>query len=99
MIKILACDLSLTGSAMAVLVIAGNKIKIEEIVFVDNKKNGKKGIGYRLDNITENLADILDRHQDIEGVVRERGFAKFPSITQALFRVVGVVVNLRFNKS
>jgi crossover junction endodeoxyribonuclease RuvC len=89
-VKTLACDLSLTGSALAVLIISNNKVAIEEIVFVDNKKNSKKGIGFRLNNIAKHLTDLLNKHKDIEGVVRERGFSKFPTITQTLFRVVGV---------
>lgn len=88
--KGLFCDLSLSGAAFAVLSFSGNTATILETVFVNNKKNAKKGTGYRLDCIATAMADVLKRHPDVAAVVRERGFSRFNGATQALFRVVGV---------
>ena len=90
MTKGVFCDLSLSGSAFAVLQFDRGTVEIIETLFIDNKKNAKRGTGYRLAQIEQGLTDLLRRHPDITVVVRERGFSKFPAVTQTLFRVVGV---------
>ena len=90
MMKVLCCDLSLSGSGFAVMSFTQGQIYLHETLFVNNKKNLHDGIGKRLDNIATALTEILQRHPDINVVVREKGFSKFPATTQTLFKVVGV---------
>lgn len=86
---ILAMDLSLSGSALAVLDYSKDGVKIIETSFINNKKNGKKSHGYRLNNIYTEIDRIL-KNNAIDDVVRERGFSRFAKATQILFKVVGV---------
>lgn len=91
MIKILGCDLSLTGSAFSILTVEKGIIVHVETYFVDNSKNAKAGYGIRLKNIKDNLNKLLDKAGYIDYVAIEKGFTRFNNVTQALFRVVGVV--------
>lgn len=87
--KILAMDLSLSCPAFAVLSV--NKHGIVDVEHLSHlKTNTKKGHGYRLFQIYKHMRNILKEHGDIEELVRERGFSRFPSVTQALFKVVGI---------
>jgi crossover junction endodeoxyribonuclease RuvC len=86
--KILSMDLSLNGSALAVIELKRDKVEILEVVFVDNKKI--KTHGYKLYRIREALIALLSKYE-IDRVVRERGFVRFNKATQALYKVVGVV--------
>ena len=91
MTKILSCDLSLTGSAFALLFFDCGELKeVKEVVFVDNKKNTKLGHGARLHNIAKELEELLADNPDIDHVVREKGFSRHAQTTQTLFKVVGV---------
>lgn len=89
---ILAMDLSLSGSAFAVLQPCTNTVQIKELRFVDNDLPEIKGKthGEKLANIYFNLDDII-RKYPITDFVREKGFFRFPQATQALYKVVGVV--------
>lgn len=89
--KILSCDLSLTGSAFALLEIQGGHLISVETFLVDNSKNTHMGVGHRLERIAVTLEEIIVNNKDIDHVVIERGFSRFNNVTQALFRVVGVV--------
>ena len=81
----------MTGSAFAIMHITKDRVEIEETLFINNKKNAKMGIGYRLGQIETGLNKLLKGHDgQIQAIVREKGFSRFPAITQALFRVVGV---------
>lgn len=53
------------------------------------KTNAKKSHGYRLKQIQEMLVK-LRREYGYNAVIRERGFSRFPSVTQTLFKVVGL---------
>jgi len=94
---ILAMDLSLSGSAFAVLDIQDGAINIIDTVWVNNKKHGQKPHGFRLRNIAEELKRLLQKHC-IKYVVREKGFSRFNKTTQTLFKVVGVSDLLAFEK-
>jgi crossover junction endodeoxyribonuclease RuvC len=86
--KILALDLSLSCPGYAVLELKRGTPRLVEKGH--KKTTTKKGNGGRLEEIADLLDTIFKRHDDIEAVVRERGFSRFPSVTQSLFRVVGV---------
>lgn len=80
----------MSGTALAVLDISvSGRVKIVETCFVNNKKHSKKSHGYRLNNISLELDRILKAYE-IEHIVREKGFSKFATATQTLFKVVGV---------
>ncbi len=87
---ILAMDLSLSGTAFAVLDFSFyGRVKIVATCFVNNKKHSKKSHAYRLNNIAVELDRILKTYP-ITHVVREKGFSKFAKATQAIFKVVGI---------
>lgn len=89
--KVLAMDLSLNCPAFAVLTLApDNPEKVEVKHLSHLKTNTKKTHGYRLYQIYNHMKEIFKEHPDITVVVRERGFSRFPSVTQALFKVVGI---------
>lgn len=87
---ILSLDLSLNGSAFAVLKPFKKSVRVLEMVWVDNSAVETDSLPEKLANIYFNLADLLSRH-DITDVVREKGFSMHSTVTQKLFRVVGVV--------
>ena len=89
--KILACDLSLTGSAFALLEIQEGHLVSVETFFVDNSKNIFIGMGSRLGRIATKVEEIIENNKDIDYIVIEQGFSRFNNVTQTLFRVVGVV--------
>ena len=53
------------------------------------KTKAKKPHGYRLKQIEDVLADLRDKCE-YKTVIRERGFSRFPTVTQTLFKVVGI---------
>lgn len=85
--KLLAMDLSLSCPAFAVVEVLDGVIEIHHLSHLRTKAG--KTHGYRLFEIYNRMVDIYIQFPDIQEVVRERGFSKFPSTTQALFKVVG----------
>jgi crossover junction endodeoxyribonuclease RuvC len=86
--KILAMDLSLSCPAFAVLTVEKG---VPEVVHLSHiKTNAKKSHGYRLFQIYNHMRDIYKEHPDIDVVAREKGFSRFPAVTQSLFKVVGI---------
>lgn len=86
--KILAMDLSLSCPAFAVLKVENG---VPEVVHLSHiKTNTKKTHGYRMFEIYNHMKEIYELHPDIDEVVREKGFSRFPSVTQTLFKVVGI---------
>lgn len=86
--KLLAMDLSLSCPAFAVLEVSEG---VAEVVHLSHiKTDSKKRIGYRLFQIYNHLQSVYDEHGDITEVVREKGFSRFPAVTQTLFKVVGI---------
>lgn len=83
----LAMDLSLSQPGFAILAITedGAPILLEKS-FV--KTNAKKTHGHRLNEIANEIKRMMDEYKP-EHVVREKGFSRFPSVTQALFKTVG----------
>lgn len=53
------------------------------------KPDAKKSHGYRLKQIQEILAKLREDYE-YKKVIRERGFSRFPPVTQTLFKVVGL---------
>lgn len=86
--KVLGLDLSLNGSAFAVIDVQDGVGSIVDTVLVNNKK--LKTHGEKLVNIAVKLDETIRKH-DIEAIARERGFTRHNKTTQALFKVVGVV--------
>lgn len=86
--KILAMDLSLSCPAFAVLEVIDGKVKILHLSHL--KTNTKKEHGYRLLQIYNHLKQIFEEHNDLDEIVREKGFSRFPKVTQSLFKVVGI---------
>jgi len=95
---VLACDLSLTCPAFAVLLVDTNAKTIEVVEVSHVKTNSKHSLGQRLFAIVLHLRNILDRHL-ISDVVLEKGFNKFAVATAQLQRVVGVVVLTLYRKN
>lgn len=85
---IFASDLSLSSPGFSVLEIENRKVKVLHKSHV--KTNTKKSRGYRLFEIHNHIMDIFKEFPHIDYVVREKGFSRFPSVTQTLFQVVGI---------
>lgn len=86
---VLAMDLSMSSPGFAVLGIYEGK----PMVLYNNviKTDSKQSHGRRLISISEEIGDILSEYEDeIEYYVREKGFSRFPNVTQTLFKVVGM---------
>lgn len=81
-------DLSMSSPAFAVLKVEDGKVKILHLSHL--KTNAKKEHGYRLLQIYNHIKKIFEEHPDIDEVVREKGFSRFPTVTQTLFKVVGI---------
>jgi crossover junction endodeoxyribonuclease RuvC len=86
--KILAMDLSLSCPAFAVLQVENGVPSVVHLSHI--KTNAKKSHGYRLFEIYNHMKDIYEQHPDLDEVVREKGFSRFPAVTQSLFKVVGI---------
>lgn len=84
----LAMDLSLSQPGFAVLGITdeGKPILLEKS-FV--KTNAKHSHGRRLCDIEYEIKRLLIEYMP-EHIVREKGFSRFPTVTQTLFKVVGI---------
>lgn len=88
--RILAMDLSMSLPAFAVMDVANGKALVKEIRYTNNKEMSKISHGERLNRIAETMIEIFKDYPDIEVVVREKGFHRFATTTQILFKVVGV---------
>ena len=88
--RILAMDLSLNLPAFAVIRVYDGAIYIEDVRHVDNK-NAKLSHAEKLKRTADELQYICSKYYgEIDVVVREKGFSRFATTTQALFKVVGV---------
>lgn len=85
---ILAMDLSLSSPGFAILAITddGSPILLDKSYV---KTNAKHPHGRRLCDIEDEIARLLIDYQP-EYIVREKGFSRFPTVTQTLFKVVGI---------
>lgn len=83
-------DLSLNCPAFTVVEIVEGQAVIKEVLHVDNKKHTRWTQAEKLHATGQALRSLMNRHQNIDVFVRERGFSRFAQTTQALFRVVGV---------
>lgn len=82
----LALDLSLTSSGIAVIAITEGQPIILEVSHVPTL--AKHSHGHRLWQISDEIERYFKAYSP-EHVVREKGFSRFPAVTQALFKVVG----------
>lgn len=83
----LAMDLSLTSPGFAVLAVFEGEPIILEASHV--KTDAKQPHGARLSQISHEIMRLASLYEP-EHVVREKGFSRFPAVTQTLFKVVGV---------
>jgi len=85
-------DLSLNLPAYAIIDVVKGKALIRETRFTNNKIRGGSKVprAIRLKRIADDIAKILKDYPDIDAVVREKGFSRYPATTQILFRVVGI---------
>lgn len=83
----LALDLSLTSSGIAILATTpeGQPIILEATHVPTLAKHSH---GHRLWQIYDEIERYFKAYEP-EHVVREKGFSRFPAVTQALFKVVG----------
>ena len=90
--RLLAMDLSMSLPAYAIIDIVNGKALVKDIRYTDNKSGNipKLKHGERLDRIAKDILQIFLDYPDIEVVVREKGFFKFATTTQILYKVVGV---------
>ncbi len=97
-IKILSMDLSLNLPACAVGIVENGQYRILKTYHVDNKtgKASKLTTAGKLYRIAKMFYDIQAEHNDINFLVREKGFSRFAKTTQILFRVVGLSDYLGF---
>lgn len=93
----LACDLSLTCPAFAVMEfdLRNKTVALLEVNHI--KTNAKKPLGYRLDQIAEHLQGLLEKYP-FDDIVLEKGFNRFAVATQQLQRVVGITVITLYRK-
>lgn len=85
---VLAMDLSLTSPGFAVLGLTpeGAPILLEKSVV---KTNAKHRHGQRLETIASEIERLINVYQPLH-IVREKGFSRFPAVTQTLSKVVGI---------
>jgi len=91
--RILACDLSLSFPAFAIMDIVNGKALVKEIRYCDNKSNPKiQKLSHpeRLSRIADTIRQIFNDYPDIDHIVREKGFSRYAMTTQTLFKVVGI---------
>lgn len=91
----LAMDLSLSCPAFAVLEANAGRVDVLHLSHI--KTDAKKSRGYRLFQIYNHMKAIYEKYPEIRYVVREKGFSKFPSVTQTLFQVVGISTVCAYN--
>ena len=87
---LLSADLSLNLPAFSVLEVVGNKVKILEVRYCNNKPYAKKTHAERIHRIADVTRGLMRDYPYVDVVVRERGFSRHTANTQSLFKVVGV---------
>ena len=87
----LAMDLSLSQPGFAILATEENGRGVAPIILEKSfvKTNANKSHGYRLGEISEEIDRYILEYNP-EYYVREKGFSRFPNVTQTLFKVVGI---------
>lgn len=83
----LSMDLSLTSPGFAVLAVTDEN----EPILLDKsivKTNAKKSHGHRLNQIAVEIVRLVNEYKP-NHIVREKGFSRFPTVTQSIFRAVG----------
>lgn len=85
--ELLAMDLSLSSPGFAVMAIyEGKPIVLDSRVVTTNAKATH---GARLAEISDEIEVLLWTYTPSH-IVREKGFSRFPTVTQTLFKVVGI---------
>lgn len=100
----LGLDLSLSSPGFAVIALAEDEQGSPQPIVLEAshvKTNAKKSRGERLQQIVAELGRMVEQYGPFETVIREKGFSRFPPVTQALFSVVGAselaLSNLEYN--
>lgn len=90
--RLLAMDLSMSLPAYAIIDIVDGRAVVKEIRYTDNKKGklAKLSHAEKLERIAKAIGELFTDYPNIDAVVREKGFFRFATTTQVLFRVVGV---------
>lgn len=84
----LAMDLSIAQPGFAIVAITDEGLPIIlDKSFVKTKAKGSHG--YRLKEIETEIYRLIKEYEP-EHIVREKGFSRFPKVTQTLFKVVGI---------
>lgn len=87
---IIASDLSLNGSAFAVIeIMKSGKFRVIDTEYVDNSKIKSEYTPKKLKNISDTFDSLVKRYDNAR-IVRERGFARFNKATRKLGMVEGV---------
>ena len=89
---ILGIDASLNCPGFAVVEILNGEARLVDTFSVNNNNSGgkEKSIGKKLYEISRMLHFIISKYNPDE-IVRERGFSRYNTVTQKLFRVVGAL--------
>lgn len=86
--RYLGLDLSLSSPGFAVITLEDGQPLVLETSHV--RTNSKHSHGQRLSIIEAEIKRLIETYGPFEAVIREKGFSRFPAVTQSLFRVVGV---------
>lgn len=88
--KILAMDLSLNLPAFCVAEVKDGIFRVVELYHVNNSRPAGQTHAQKLQNINKVLIEIANKHTDLTDLCREKGFSRYTTVTQTLFKVVGV---------
>lgn len=93
---VLSMDLSLTSPGFSVLGITdeGHPLLLDKSIV---KTDAKKSYGHRLNDIAVEIRRLMNEYKP-EVVVKEKGFSRFPSVTQSIFRSTGAADLAVFNE-
>lgn len=87
---ILAMDLSLNSSGIAILKTNVYTVTVVEVLTINNSMMKTNEIGAKLANIYFTINDLFQAFR-FNYIVRERGFYRFNNVSKKLYKVVGVV--------
>ncbi|QIG62583.1 holliday junction resolvase [Sporosarcina phage Lietuvens] len=87
----LAMDLSLSSPGFAVLAVCIDNGERKPIILEKShvKTNPKHSHGARIADIADEIARLMTIYLP-QHLVREKGFSRFPAVTQTLFKIVGI---------
>lgn len=86
--KFLGLDVSLASTGVAIIEVIDRKPKLKVATRV--KTRAKESHGERLYTIATHMRGLLNNEGPFTAIVREKGFSRFASSTQAIFKAIGV---------